>query len=119
MITLTAEPSVGPETIKQYFKIFTIYLLLTFFIFIILNFFDFRSFISFNLSMTLISSGGFLPINNLSTILNSQTKEIIFSILMLSSFFSIFLSYNLLFLKKKILIFFKRIFIWHFIYFYY
>jgi trk system potassium uptake protein TrkH len=51
--------------------------------------------------MTLISSGGFLPINNLSTILNSQTKEIIFSILMLSSFFSIFLGYNLLFLKKK------------------
>jgi trk system potassium uptake protein TrkH len=96
------------ETIKQYFKIFTIYLLLTFLIFIILNFFDFRSFISFNLSMTLISSGGFLPINNLSTILNSQTKEIIFSILMLSSFFSIFLGYNLLFLKKKNINFFQE-----------
>tara|TARA_B100000427_G_C15394599_1_gene544878 strand:- start:79 stop:867 length:789 start_codon:yes stop_codon:yes gene_type:complete len=51
--------------------------------------------------MTLISSGGFLPFNNLSLVLNNNPKEVIFSILMLVSFFSIFLSYNLVFLKNR------------------
>ena len=58
--------------------------------------------------MTLISSGGFLPVNNLSSIVNNDIKEIIFSILMLVSFFSIFLSYNLFFFKKKNINFFQE-----------
>mgnify|MGYP000241421397 CR=1 FL=1 len=36
--------------------------------------FDIRSFNSLNLSMTVISSGGFLPSNNLSSILTNQTQ---------------------------------------------
>ena len=44
--------------------------------FITLNIFDFRSFISLNLSMSIISSGGFLPVNSLDTLLNTQTKII-------------------------------------------
>ena len=52
--------------------------------------------------MTIISSGGFLPVNNLSEIINTNTKEIILSSLMLLSFFSLFLSYNLLTTKKNI-----------------
>ena len=51
--------------------------------------------------MTLIASGGFLPINNLEMILNTQVKMIIFSLLMLISFFSLFFLYNLLRYKKK------------------
>ena len=51
--------------------------------------------------MTLIASGGFLPTNNLETVLNTQTKMIVFSLLMLISFFSLFFLYNLLFYKKK------------------
>jgi len=51
--------------------------------------------------MTIISSGGFLPINNLSLLLNTQTKEIIFSLTMLVSFFSLFFTYNLIVFKKK------------------
>ena len=51
--------------------------------------------------MSLISSGGFLPVNNLEIILNSQTKIIIFSLLMLVSFLSLFFLYNLLIYKKK------------------
>ena len=47
------------ETIKQCFKIGIVYLLLTAIIFIILYFSDLRAFNSFNLSLTLISSGGF------------------------------------------------------------
>ena len=58
------------ETLKQSFKILILYTILTFFIFIVLKIFNFRDFDSFNLSMTLISSGGFLPFNNLNMDLN-------------------------------------------------
>ena len=96
------------ETLKQALKIVILYTSLTFFIFIILNIFDFRAFDSFNLSMTLISSGGFLPSNSLETILNSKTKEIIFAFLMLISFFSLFLTYNLINIKNKNIGFFQE-----------
>ena len=89
------------EIFKQSLKIFIFYSFLTILIFIILNIFDFRSFISLNLSMTLIASGGFLPSNSVEAILNSQTKIIVLSILMLTSFFSLFFLYNLVIYKKK------------------
>ena len=96
------------ETLKQSLKILILYILLTFAIFIILNILDFRIFDSFNLSMTLISSGGFLPVNNLSAIVNNNIKEIAFALLMLVSFFSIFLSYNLFFVKNRSISFFQE-----------
>ena len=96
------------EVLKQSSKILILYILLTFCIFIILKIFHFRFFDSFNLAMTLISSGGFLPVNNLSIIVNTNAKEIIFSLLMLISFFSIFLSYNLFFVKNKDINFFQE-----------
>ncbi len=79
------------ETIKQCFKISIVYLLLTIIIFFVLYLSDIRSFNSFNLSLTLISSGGFLPVNNLESIINNKFKEIILSLSMLISFFSLFL----------------------------
>jgi trk system potassium uptake protein TrkH len=94
------------EILKQTIKIFILYFSITISIFIILNIIDIRSFNSLNLSMTIISSGGFLPTNNLSSILISQTQIIIFSLLMLVSFFSIFFIYNLIFLRNKNLNFF-------------
>ena len=96
------------ETLKQSSKILILYILLTFAIFVILNILDFRIFDSFNLSMTLISSGGFLPVNNLSSIVNTNAKEIAFALLMLVSFFSIFLSYNLFFVKNRNISFFQE-----------
>jgi len=89
------------EIFRQSLKIFIYYIFLTFLIFLILNIFDFRSFVSFNLSMTIISSGGFLPTNSLSVLLNTQTKQVIFSIVMLLSFFSLFFTYNLVLYKQK------------------
>ena len=89
------------ETLKQSLKIFLLYSFITLGIFIILNFFNIRLFNSLNLAMTLISSGGFLPTNNLSNILVNNSQIIVTSLLMLTSFFSIFLSYNLLFTKKR------------------
>ena len=60
------------EILKQSFKILILYISLTFFFFIILNLIDLRTFDAFNLSMTIISSGGFLPVNNFEAILNSN-----------------------------------------------
>ena len=90
------------EVLKQTIKIFFLYSSLTIVIFIILNIFGIRSFNSLNLAMTIISSGGFLPVNDLSIILKQNSQIIIFSLLMLVSFFSIFFIYNLLFLRKNI-----------------
>ena len=89
------------EIFKQAVKIFLLYSSLTLLIFIILNFFSIRSFDSLNLAFTLISSGGFLPANNLTNIIKDNTQAVGLSILMLLSFFSIFFTFNLISLKNK------------------
>ena len=94
------------EILKQTIKIFLLYSGLTVSIFLILNTLGIRSFNSLNLAMTIISSGGFMPVNDLSLVLNSNIKIIIFSFLMLISFFSIFFIFNLIFLRNKNLNFF-------------
>ena len=96
------------ETLKQSLKILFLYSLITLGIFIILNIFEVRLFNSLNISMTIVSSGGFLPSNNLSNILINNSQIVITSLLMLSSFFSIFLSYNLVFTKNHNLNFFNE-----------
>ena len=89
------------EVFKQAIKVFFIYSGITLVIFIILNLLSVRTFDSLNLAFSLISSGGFLPTNDLSSIIRDDTQTIILSFLMLTSFFSIFFSYNLFFFKKK------------------
>ena len=96
------------ETLKQSLKIFLLYSSITLGIFIILNIFEIRMFNSLNLAMTVISSGGFLPSNNLSNILINNSQIVIISVLMLTSFFSIFLLYNLIFTKNHNLNFFNE-----------
>ncbi|MBD1174927.1 TrkH family potassium uptake protein [Pelagibacterales bacterium SAG-MED01] len=94
------------EIFKQTIKIFLLYSVLTLMIFIILNIFSVRTFDSLNLAFSLISSGGFLPVNDLSSILKENSQTIILSLLMLFSFFSIFFGYNLIFIKNKSINFF-------------
>ena len=89
------------EVFKQAIKVFLIYSGITLVIFVILNLFSIRTFDSLNLAFSLISSGGFLPTNDLSSIIRDDTQTIILSFLMLTSFFSIFFSYNLFFFKRK------------------
>ena len=89
------------EVFKQAIKVFFIYSGITLLIFVILNLFSIRTFDSLNLAFSLISSGGFLPTNDLSSIIRDDTQTIILSFLMLTSFFSIFFSYNLFFFKRK------------------
>ena len=61
-------------------KIFLIYLTITIFMFMLLSFSGVRLYNALNLSMTLVSTGGFLPTNELSQIVtdNSQKFVIIF-----------------------------------------
>ncbi len=89
------------EIFRQAIKIFFLYSLLTLIIFIVLNILSIRTFDSLNLAFTLISSGGFLPVNDLSLILKENIQIIVLSILMLTSFFSIFFIYNIIFLRNK------------------
>jgi len=96
------------ETLKQSLKIFLLYSSITLGIFFILNIFEVRMFNSLNLAMTIISSGGFLPSNSLASILVENSQIIITSLLMLTSFFSIFLTYNLIFTKNHNLNFFNE-----------
>ncbi len=96
------------ETLKQSLKILLLYLVITLVIFILLNLTGVRLFNSLNLAMTVISSGGFLPTNNLSNILINNYQIIITALLMLTSFFSIFLIYNLVFTKNHNMNFFNE-----------
>ena len=89
------------EIFKQVFKIIVIYLSMTIFIFILLKLVNLRSYDAYNYSLTLISSGGFLPNDNFDLTFNSDVSKIILSICMLFSFFSLFFIYNLIFFKKK------------------
>ncbi len=96
------------EIIKQSIKIALVYTTITLFLFIIYKVINLRSFDAFNLSLTVISSGGFLIVNDISEILQSNYQIYIFSLSMLISFFGIFLPYNVFFLKKKELLVFTE-----------
>ncbi len=89
------------EIIKQAIKILLIYTFITLLLFLIYRMISLRSFDAFNLALTVISSGGFLIVNNIGEIIQTNFQIYIFSISMLISFFGIFLPYNILFLKKK------------------
>ena len=82
-------------------RIFIIYSLLTLLIFIILNLGNIRLFNSLNLSMTIISNGGFLPSNNLNQIFSNKNHYIL-SITLLIPTLNIFFLLNF-FNKKKLI----------------
>ncbi len=82
-------------------QIFLVYSLLTVLIFILLNIGNARLFNSLNLSMTIISNGGFLPTNSLSQIFLRDDYYIL-AIALLIPTFNIFFVFN--FYNKKKLI---------------
>ena len=89
------------EIFKQVFKIIVIYLSMTILIFILLKIVNLRSYDAYNYSLTIISSGGFLPNENFDITFSTDMSKIILSISMLFSFFSLFFIFNLIFFKKK------------------
>ena len=89
------------EIFKQSLKIIIIYTLLTLLIFIVFKILNLRTFDAFNLSLSIISSGGFLPVNRIDYLFDSDFSKIFLSFTMILSFFSLFLTYNLIFYNKK------------------
>ena len=89
------------EIFKQVFKIIVIYLSMTILIFLMLKLVNLRSYDAYNYSLTIISSGGFLPNNNFDITFSSDLSKFILSVTMLFSFFSLFFIFNLIFFKRK------------------
>lgn len=83
-------------------KIIIIYTTLSFIIFTLLNISGLRLFNSLNLSMTLISGGGFLPTDDIKKIIFTNFQKIIFSLSLLISMLNLYLLFNL-FNKKNLL----------------
>jgi len=83
-------------------KIFLLYLTLTLVILSLLNISGVRLFNSTNLTMTLVSSGGFLPLDNLNEIIITNFQKIILIISLIIPFLNFYLLFN---------IFNKRVFI--------
>ena len=76
-LTYSENGNINSETnIKDILiKIFICYSALSFIIFLLLNISEVRMFNSLNLSMSLISAGGFIPTNSLDKIINSNLKK--------------------------------------------
>ncbi len=84
------------ENIKNnILKIFIYYCVLSFGIFLLFNISGIRLFNSLNLSMSLISSGGFLPTNLLANIISTHFQKIIFIISLFIAMFNFYLLFNI------------------------
>ena len=80
-LTFTSESNFNSEeSVKgNILKILIFYCILSFAILILLSFSDIRLFNSLNLTMTLVSAGGFLPTDNLNDIFSTKLQKIIFT----------------------------------------
>ena len=103
-LTYSGDGSINSEdNIKNLLlRIFIIYSFLSFIIFLFLNISNVRLFNSLNLSMSLISTGGFLPTDSLNTIIKTTPQKIIFAFSLLVSMLNFFLILNIF--EKKIII---------------
>ena len=91
------------ENIKDnILKIFIIYSSLSIAILTLLNISGLRLFNSLNMTMTLVSGGGFLPTDNIDKIIESNFQKIIFIFSLLISMMNFYLLFNLF--NKKTLI---------------
>jgi trk system potassium uptake protein len=82
-------------------KIFIYYCILSFGIFLLFNISGIRLFNSLNISMSLISGGGFLPTDNLSNIISSNFQKIVLILSLLIAMFNFYLVFNIF--DKKVL----------------
>ena len=91
------------ENIKNnIFKIFIYYCILSFSIFLLFNISGIRLFNSLNISMTIISGGGFLPTDSLNNIIQSNSQKMIFITSLLIAMLNFYIIFNIF--NKKILI---------------
>ncbi len=83
-------------------RIFFIYLTLTFLIFVIFLISGIRLFDGLNLSMTVVSSGGFLPTDSLNNIIKTNYQSVSLSLGFLISILNFYLLYNLFFKRENL-----------------
>ena len=76
-------------------KVFFLYVFITALIFTLLTFSGVRLFNSFNLSMTLVSTGGFLPSNSLQSIIKTTTQKNVVLLSLIISSLNIYFFYSL------------------------
>jgi trk system potassium uptake protein TrkH len=103
-LTFSGDGSINTENNVKglLFKIFIIYSLLSLMIFLFLNISEVRLFNSLNLSMTLISSGGFIPTDSLSQIIQTNFQKIVFILGLIVSMLNLFFISNIM--EKKTII---------------
>ena len=103
-LTYSENGNINSETnIKDILiKIFIYYSALSFIIFLLLNISEVRMFNSLNLSMSLVSAGGFIPTNSLDKIINSNLQKLILIFSLLISMLNFFLILNIF--EKKVII---------------
>ena len=91
------------ENIKiNLFKISIFYSILSLLLITLLNISGVRLFNSLNLTMTLVSNGGFLPSNTLSDIISTKFQKIVLAISLIISMLNFYFLFNI-FSKKTIL----------------
>ena len=83
-------------------NIFIYYCILSFAVFLLFNVSGIRLFNSLNISMTMISGGGFLPTDSLENIITTNFQKIIFIASLLLAMFNFYLVFNIF--DKKILV---------------
>ena len=96
-LTFSGDGSINSRSnIKEFMlRIFIIYSLLSFVVFTLLSITDVRLFNSLNLSMSLISTGGFIPTDSLNKIIQSNPQKIVFIFALLLSMLNFFLIVNI------------------------
>ena len=95
-LVFSSDKSLNPENnIKKIsVKLFFLYTSLTVLIFVLLTATNIRLFNSLNLSMSLVSSGGFLPTNSTNQIIKTNLQEIVLIFSFLLSCLNIFILFN-------------------------
>ena len=83
-------------------KIFIIYSSLSLTIFVLLNIVEIRLFNSLNLSMSMVSTGGFLPTNSLNNIIRTNPQKLVFIFALVISILNFFLILNIS--QKKVIL---------------
>ena len=103
-LTYSENGNINSETnIKDILiKIFICYSALSFIIFLLLNISEVRMFNSLNLSMSLVSAGGFIPTNSLDKIIISNLQKLILIFSLLISMLNFFLILNIF--EKKVIV---------------
>jgi trk system potassium uptake protein TrkH len=103
-LSYSGESNFNSESNIKYniLRILIIYSVLSIVILTLLNFSGLRLFNSLNMSMTLVSGGGFLPTNSIKKIISTNFQKIVFIFSLFISMLNFYLLFNLF--NKKILI---------------